>query len=210
MQVTSAPGTQELKSLHAPAKPTPQRPARGLSASNCQRPRTQVVSAPSKLDHPNVSPLPASPSSHSLANRRDDWSRYYPLPPSLPNNVQETISLILRNFVPHCEVGRDITNAIPQSPRICGSWVTALPELSAGLKGSSGECLGSAMNALALSIMANRTGQKLLPCISSCYERTLTMLQHDLRLAGGTYKNEQVATIMCLALLEVNIAALPS
>lgn len=167
------------------------------------------MAAPSKLNHLNVTPPSASPSPGSLADRQDGWSRYYPLPPSLPSNIQETISLILRNFVPHCEVGRDITNPIPQSPRICGSWVTALPELSAGLSGPSGECLGSAMNALALSIMANRTGQKLLPCISSCYERTLTMLQDDLRLAGGTYKNEQVATIMCLALLEVSIASLP-
>lgn len=169
-----------------------------------------VVPAPSKLSHVNVSSPLSSSSHHTLANRQDDWSHYYPLPSSLPSSLQENISLILRSFVPHCEVGRDITNPIPQSPRICGSWVTALPELSAASSGPSGECLGSAMNALALAIMANRTGQKLLPCISSCYERTLTMLQHDLRLAGGTYKNEQVATIMCLALLEVSIAFIPA
>lgn len=79
----------------------------------------------------------------------------------------------------------------------------ALPELTVSATGALGECLYSAMNALALSITAYKTGRNLLQHIASRYEHTLRLLRKDLQLAGSVYRNEQVAAVMCLALLEV-------
>ncbi|KAH7030459.1 hypothetical protein B0J12DRAFT_583364, partial [Macrophomina phaseolina] len=115
---------------------------------------------------------------------------------------QDTALLILRNYLPYSELQRDITNSNPQSPRICGSRIMALPELTVSATGALGECLYSAMNALALSITAYKTGRNLLQHIASRYEHTLRLLRKDLQLAGSVYRNEQVAAVMCLALLE--------
>ncbi|KAF4964021.1 hypothetical protein FSARC_8019 [Fusarium sarcochroum] len=122
--------------------------------------------------------------------------------PFLTDPWENTISLIIRNYVPDREASADITDIVPQSPRICGSWVTALPDLAAGSSGRLGECLTSAMNALALSITSYRTGTRLNQPISLSYGHALRLLQHNLYSSKSCYKAEQAAAVMCVALLE--------
>ncbi|KAH8200994.1 hypothetical protein TruAng_004853 [Truncatella angustata] len=139
----------------------------------------------------------------SLAKQLPSLSYNQSIGPSLSGTLQEKIFLILRNYVPYSELQHDIANAIPNSPRVCGSWATALPELTRGATGALGECLDSAINVLALSITAYRTGKEMFRPISSGYEHTLRLLRRDLQQAGRVYKSEQIATVMCLTLLEV-------
>ena len=61
------------------------------------------------------------------------------------------------------------------------------------------------MNALALSITSYITGEQLIRPISMSYGHALQLLQNNLRLSGGTYRAEQAAAVMCIALLEVRI-----
>ena len=138
-----------------------------------------------------------------------EWPCDHPAYASSPGTLHDNIQLILNNYVPRSELQRGITNSNLHSPRICGSWVTALPELTFGATGAPGGCLDSAINALALSITACRTGRKLLQPISSYYAYTLRLLQRDLRMAGSAYQTERVAAAMCLALLEVKEHILP-
>jgi len=132
-----------------------------------------------------------------------DWPCNHPVYTLLPAALHDNIQLILNNYVPRSELQRDVVNFNPHSPRICGSWVTALPGLTLGATGALGECLDSAIRALALSITARRTGKELLRPISFYYAHTLRLLQSDLQMADRAYKSERVAVAMCLALLEV-------
>jgi len=152
-------------------------------------------------DH--VSPQANSSSLTSLSSRETNISGTTPIYPCLTDPWEKTISLIIRNYVPYKEVSADITDIVPQSPRICGSWVTALPELAAASSGKLGECLTSAMNALAFSITSYMTGEQLTRPISLSYGHALQLLQDNLRSTGGSYKAEQAAAVMCIALLEV-------
>ncbi|RFN54349.1 c6 zinc finger domain protein [Fusarium flagelliforme] len=153
----------------------------------------------------------ASPSSlTSLSSRETNISGAIPIYPCLTDPWEKTIALIIRNYVPYREVSADITDIVPQSPRICGSWVTALPELAAGSSGKLGECLTSAMNALAFSITSYMTGEQLTRPISLSYGHALQLLQDNLRYTGGSYKAEQAAAVMCIALLEVSTPTSPN
>jgi hypothetical protein len=127
----------------------------------------------------------------------------YPVYRSLPGVLDDKVQLILHNYVPRSELQHGVTNSNLHSPRICGAWVRALPELTVSATGAPNECLALAINALALSITALRTGRNLLQPISSQYEHTLSLLQRDLQMTGHVYKAERVAAMMCLTLLEV-------
>ena len=167
----------------------------------CSRQAKQVSALERVSDHvaPHTSPSPLT----ILSGRETNISAVTPIYPCLVDPWEKTISLIIRNYVPYREVSADITDILPQSPRICGSWVTALPELAAESSRRLGECLTSAMNALALSITSYMTGEQLTQPISLSYGHTLQLLQNNLRLSGGSYRAEQAAAVMCIALLEV-------
>ncbi|KAG7409819.1 Uncharacterized protein Forpe1208_v010831 [Fusarium oxysporum f. sp. rapae] len=181
-----------------PLKRTPKGPARATST---------VVSFTTSTTNAGDRNNGSSPSdetiSGTLVQRPTKWSYAHPIYPSLSDPLQSRISLIVRNYVPYSEISGDVTNVVPQSPRICGSWVTALPELAAGAIGTLRESLNSAMNALALSIMSYRTGGRLVQPISLAYGETLRLLQRDLRRSGSCYGIERAAAVMCLALVEV-------
>ena len=127
----------------------------------------------------------------------------YQLYPEGLATIQERVSLILCNFIPLHELGCESLDLLEQSPRFCGSWVTALPELIIGANGPFSECLYSAVTALALSITAYRTREKLLGLVSTQYEHSLRLLGLSLEVAGNTFRCELVAAVMCLALVEV-------
>jgi hypothetical protein len=59
------------------------------------------------------------------------------------------------------------------------------------------------MNALAFSITSYVTGERMTRPISLSYGHALQSLQDNLRYTGGSYKAEQAAAVMCIALLEV-------
>jgi hypothetical protein len=118
-------------------------------------------------------------------------------------NAQDMVSLIVHNYVPSVENRVEASNCYIRSPQICGSWVMALPELTVNTTGPLAECLYSAMSTLALSIAAYRSHKNLLQLISTRYEQSLRLLAQNIVVSGGLYKNELLAAIMCLALLEV-------
>ncbi|KAJ3530031.1 hypothetical protein NM208_g6111 [Fusarium decemcellulare] len=190
-------------------KPTPSRPARSSTWTHqSQAPVTSPDDASAASINPtgNKTDTPSSSCelvSGSRQQRQTRGSYAYPVNPSLSDPLQSTMSLIIRNYVPHSEISGDVAHVVPQSPRICGSWVTTLPMLTASATGPLSECLGSAMKALAMSIMSYRTGGRLVQSISLRYGHTLRLLQHDLQLSGTCYKIERVASVMCLALVEI-------
>ncbi|EXL68133.1 hypothetical protein FOPG_15785 [Fusarium oxysporum f. sp. conglutinans race 2 54008] len=141
---------------------------------------------------------------HAMICRQINFPDASPIYPCLTDPSERTISLIIRNYVPYREVSADLTDIVPQSPRICGSWVSALPELATRSSGRLGECLTTAMSALALSITSYKTGKQLTHPISLSYGHALRLLQHDLHLSKSCYKAEQAAAVMCAALLEVS------
>ncbi|EWY84353.1 hypothetical protein FOYG_14105 [Fusarium oxysporum NRRL 32931] len=65
------------------------------------------------------------------------------------------------------------------------------------------------MNALALSITSYNTGKQLTKSIYLSYVHTLRLLQNDLRISRTCYNVEQVAAVMCIALLEVSSPTTP-
>jgi hypothetical protein len=134
-------------------------------------------------------------------------SSYHPFPGG-PITIQEKVSLILRNFIPWHEFGCEASDLSEQSPRFCGSWVTALPQLAIDKSDSFSECLHSAVSALALSITAYRTRENLLDLVSTQYEHSLRLLGQNLAVAGNTYRSKLVAAVMCLALVEVGYLVL--
>ncbi|KAF7915559.1 uncharacterized protein EAE97_012198 [Botrytis byssoidea] len=119
------------------------------------------------------------------------------------DTTQEIIFIILRDFVPLDGTGFETPTSLAQSPRVCGSWVTALPELSIDTIGPLAECLQSASSALALSITAYRSITNMVNFISIQYEKSLHLLAQNLAVSKGAYRNELVASFMCLALVEV-------
>ncbi|KAH7349166.1 hypothetical protein BKA66DRAFT_447150 [Pyrenochaeta sp. MPI-SDFR-AT-0127] len=125
-------------------------------------------------------------------------------------NTQETVSIILRNYVPTYETGFEAATSLVRSPLVCGTWVMALPELTIHTTGPIAECLHSALGALALSITAYRTSKNMLHLISTQYEHSLHLLSHNLAATGNVYRNELVAAVMCLALVEVLSPTHPS
>ena len=182
------------------SKPTRQHQRQaGAAPSFGPQPTSAHVSQPIFYSQGDRS-LPLDPSSHKILV---DWPCNHPVYTLLPAALHDNIQLILNNYVPRSELQRDVVNFNPHSPRICGSWVTALPGLTLGATGALGECLDSAIRALALSITARRTGKELLRPISFYYAHTLRLLQSDLQMADRAYKSERVAVAMCLALLEV-------
>jgi hypothetical protein len=114
------------------------------------------------------------------------------------------VSLIIRNYVPHEEAASGVANSCFCSPQICGSWVTALPELTTSATGQFAECLCSAVSTLALSIIAHQAQEDLFQVASAQYEISIRHLVHNLAMVGDLYRNELLAAIMCLALSEVS------
>ncbi|KAM0146069.1 hypothetical protein ACHAQE_010931 [Botrytis cinerea] len=119
------------------------------------------------------------------------------------DTAQDIILVILRNYVPLDGTGFETPTSLVQSPRVCGSWVTALPELTIDTIGPLAECLQSATNALALSITAYRSSTNMVDSISTQYEHSLHLLAQNLAVVNSVYRNELVAAVMCLALVEV-------
>ncbi|XPS80892.1 hypothetical protein M3J09_012837 [Ascochyta lentis] len=117
-------------------------------------------------------------------------------------NTREMVSLILSHYVPSGETGFGVGDSYTCCPRICGSWVTALPELTCNNTGPFFECLQSAINTLASSIIAYRSRKDLVQSTSTQYEHSIRHLMQSLAAAGSVYKNELVAAVMCLALSE--------
>jgi hypothetical protein len=117
--------------------------------------------------------------------------------------IQDKVSLILCNFIPLHELGCATNDLSEQSPRFCGSWVTALPQLTIDTNDPFSECLHSAVSALALAITAYQTRENLLDIVSTEYEHSLRLLGQRLAVAGNTYRSKLVAAVMCLALVEV-------
>lgn len=120
------------------------------------------------------------------------------------SNIHEMVSLIIRNYVPLDEAASGVANFYLCSPRICGSWVTALPELTTSITGQFAECLRSAISTLALSIVAHQSQEDLVQVASAQYETSIRHLVHNLAMVGGLHKNELLAAVMCLALSEVS------
>jgi hypothetical protein len=118
-------------------------------------------------------------------------------------STQDSILMILRNYVPLGGTGFETARSHVQSPQVCGSWVTALPELTSHTIGPLAECLRSALSTLALSITAYRSRTDMLDSISTQYEHSLHLLAQSLAETKGAYRNELVAVVMCLALVEV-------
>lgn len=119
------------------------------------------------------------------------------------------VSLILRNFAPLGETESGVGNSYLYSPRICGSWVTALPELTTDVTRHFAGCLDSAVSTLALSITAHRSQEDLFQVASIQYESSIHHLVRNLAVAGNIYRNELVAAVMCLALSEALLPISP-
>lgn len=114
------------------------------------------------------------------------------------------VALILRTYNPLEDTGTGAANSHLCSARICGSWVTALPELTTSVSRNFAGCLDSAVSTLALSIIAHRSREDLFQVSSTQYENSIHHLVHDLAVTGNVYSNELVAAVMCLALSEVS------
>ena len=123
-------------------------------------------------------------------------------------NTQEMVYWIIHNYVPLEEIESGFPTSYLCSPRICGSWVTALPELTTDTTGQFAECLHSAVSTLALSIISHLSQENLLQVASTQYESSIQHLTHSLAVAGDVYRNELVAAVMCLALSEVSLPKL--
>lgn len=121
-----------------------------------------------------------------------------------PINIHDMVSLIIRNYVPLEEAASGAANPDLCSPRICGSWVTALPELIPSATGQFTECLCSAVSTLALSITAHQSQEDMYRLASAQYEISIRHLVHNLAMVKDVYRNELVAAVMCLALSEVS------
>lgn len=113
-------------------------------------------------------------------------------------NIQEMVDLTLRTYVPLEELDSLC------SPRICGSWVAALPELTTNVSREFAGCLDSAVSTLALSIIAHRSQEDLFQVALARYENSIRYLVDSLAEVGDSYRNELVAAVMCLALSEVS------
>ena len=119
--------------------------------------------------------------------------------------TQDSVLMILRNYVPLGGTGFGIARSQVQSPQVCGSWVTALPELTIHTTGPLAECLRSALSTLTLSITAYRSRTDMLDSIYTQYEHSLHLLAQTLAATRDAYHNELVAVVMCLALVEVGL-----
>jgi hypothetical protein len=118
--------------------------------------------------------------------------------------LHEMVSLIICNYVPLEEAASGVANSYLCSPRICGSWVTALPELITSATGQFAECLCSAVSTLALSIVAYHSQEDSIQVASAQYEISIRHLVHNLAMVGDRHRNELLAAVMCLALSEVS------
>ncbi|KAL6825768.1 hypothetical protein J3E69DRAFT_334991 [Trichoderma sp. SZMC 28015] len=109
------------------------------------------------------------------------------------------ISVIIENFTPAQERSlvraTDGTAACLDS-RVCGSWVTLLPEIAARCLVHP-NVLQFAIKSLGYSIL-RKTPQAL-----EAYGETLSLLKSSLAMAGEVSFEEILATILCLTLAEV-------
>ncbi|KAF5867755.1 putative c6 finger domain-containing protein [Botrytis fragariae] len=161
-----------------------------------------ALSVPNCKDAPNIS--------HEMTGLYRGSSSMSHLCLTGLDTTQDIILVILHNFVPLDETGFETPTSLVQSPRVCGSWVTALPELTIDTIGPLAECLQSASSALALSITAYRRSINMVDSISVQYEKSLHLLAQNLAVCKSFYRNELVATVMCLALVEVLSPIRPS
>lgn len=125
----------------------------------------------------------------------------YPLYRVLPDALQDTISLVVRSYIPSSQLPFLSHPGVSRASRICGCWMEVLPDLACGSVRS--ETLPSAIKALALSISTTKTGRSSIYPLTTHYGHTLGLLRRELQSARTSYQNEHVAAIMCLALSEV-------
>lgn len=151
----------------------------------------------------NIQPPPC-PALYDVHFRPKTCDELYPLRLPLPDTLQDTISLVVRSYVPMIELPSGLRSIVSQSTLVCGAWVEALPDLTRGSGSLIDECLEHAIRSLALSITANRTSKPLLTPLSQHYGKTLSLLRRALNLPRDSHQNEKIAAMMCLALSEVS------
>ncbi|CAH0057114.1 unnamed protein product [Clonostachys solani] len=157
----------------------------------------------------NVQP-PSCPALYDVHFRPKTCDELYPLRLPLPDTLQDTISLVVRSYVPMIELPSGLRSIVSQSTLVCGAWVEALPDLTRGSGSLIDECLEHAIRSLALSITANRTSKPLLTPLSQHYGKTLSLLRRALNLPSDSHQNEKIAAMMCLALSEALFPVAPN
>uniref|UniRef100_A0A0B7KNL0 Zn(2)-C6 fungal-type domain-containing protein n=1 Tax=Bionectria ochroleuca TaxID=29856 RepID=A0A0B7KNL0_BIOOC len=179
------------------------------------KPAITQGASPIALSPPQFSGSTQAQSPPSLASYDDHFrpqtcDKLYPICRPLPDTLQDTISLVVRSYVPIIELPSGLRSIISQSTLVCGAWVEALPDLTRGSGSSIDECLEHAIRSLALSIAANRTSKPLLTPLSQHYGKTLRLFRRALNLPSDSHQNEKLATMMCLALSEALFPVAPN
>ncbi|KAK0758285.1 hypothetical protein N5P37_008681 [Trichoderma harzianum] len=154
--------------------------------------------------------VPSSPSSLKGSEKKPRARRRQTAGPAIKFQVAQAdeafsteqdylISVIINNFTPAQE--RSLVRTVDGTAacldsRVCGSWVTLLPEITARSLVHP-DVLQFAIKSLGYSIL-RRTLQAL-----EAYGETLCLLKSSLAMAGEVSFEEILATILCLTLAEV-------
>ncbi|CAG9986673.1 unnamed protein product [Clonostachys byssicola] len=195
------------------SKSRPKSRARVRREPKSHKPAITQGTSPIPLSPPQFSgsikaQSPPCPASYDFRSQTRD--ELYPICRPLPDTLQDTISLVVRSYVPMIELPSGIRSIISQSTLVCGAWVEALPDLTRGSGSHIDECLDHAIRSLALSITANRTNKPLVTPLSTHYGKTLRLFRRTLSMPSNSHQNEKLATMMCLALSEALFPVAPN
>ncbi|VUC21303.1 unnamed protein product [Clonostachys rosea] len=199
----------------SPSKPRQKARAKSRREQLYHKPATILGTSPIALPASQLSgsikiQSPSSPAICKHLLQAQTCDEFYQLCWPLSDTLQDTISLVVRSYVPMIELPSGLRSIISQSTLVCGAWVEALPDLTRGSGSHIDECLEHAIKSLALSITANRTSKPLLTSIANHYGKTLNLLRQTLELPSDTHHNEKMATMMCLTLSEALFPVAPN
>lgn len=116
----------------------------------------------------------------------------------------DQVDLIIRSYVPDEELHPSRNLFSEPRPRICGSWVEALPDLIAS---TGDDVVLAATNALAASILSRRPVDGTAGDDgATSYLKAIQIMRKQLGMANNHLDRELLASIMCLSLAEVGPA----
>ena len=106
---------------------------------------------------------------------------------------------------------RVLSMTLPVSqPRICGSWVEVLPDLSSTAK-ERHSALESAIRAFGMSVTHASSGALVVaPESSHAYYLAIRALRASFDLSAGRFRADLAAAIMCLGMAELMFPERPS
>ena len=120
----------------------------------------------------------------------------------------DNIMLLVRSYVPDGEIGHLTETCEDRCPRICASWVEAVPVLYSQIDTSRVTVLPVAVEALAVTIAGHGRqldGRTDVTRCTQSYCRALRLLRKALESPIKAGYAELAAAIMCLSICEVSL-----